>query len=235
MGQVTWRAALVLFWSDALLIALHLATDHTAAFNLDGEGNVPTWWSSAKLLAVGALAVVVYAQEGLLRRPPRFRWMWLGVGALFAALSMDEASSLHERAARTIMEAGYGNTLRRTVLGGDEAKDSFAWVILFSPVAVAVFTFLAVFAWSRRKELKRLLVFGFAGVGCYITAIVLEPLAVYFTPAMQDWTATEMHRYQRLTLVEESLELLGTSFLVILAVQYAQDLRRQGAGTLPGR
>ncbi len=78
----------------AMLGATYLVAPSHHAFDLDGEGNVPTWFSSAGLLACGALAL-------LLRRRAR------GLTAfafLLSAAAVDEVGMFHERAAAWLLE-----------------------------------------------------------------------------------------------------------------------------------
>lgn len=78
----------------SILGATYLAAPSHGAFDLDGEGNVPTWFSSAGLLACGVVAF-------LLRRRAR------GLAAfafLLSAAAVDEVAMFHERAAAWILE-----------------------------------------------------------------------------------------------------------------------------------
>jgi hypothetical protein len=78
----------------AILGATYLLAPGCATFDLDGEGNVPTWFSSAGLLACGACAF-------LLRRRAR------GLTAfafLLSVAAVDEVAMFHERAAAWLLE-----------------------------------------------------------------------------------------------------------------------------------
>lgn len=78
----------------AILGATYLAAPGCGAFDLDGEGNVPTWFSSAGLLACGLVAF-------LLRRQAR----GLATFAfLLSAAAVDEVAMFHERAAAWLLE-----------------------------------------------------------------------------------------------------------------------------------
>jgi drug/metabolite transporter (DMT)-like permease len=185
---VPTRILFSLLAGDLLLVALHVATRGAAVVDLDAEGNIPTWVSSAKLLAIAVLAYLAWQREA--QDPTlKYRWLWLGVALLFAAMSLDETASLHERAARALVSHGPARNLRATILGGDASKDSFAWVVLFAPLALAAIFFLVGFGWTRRHRLRRVAVLAIAGLGCYVGAMVLEPAAVYFSPAMATWDA----------------------------------------------
>jgi len=226
------RILTVLLALDCVLITLHVATRATPLFDLDAEANVPTWVSSAKLLIIAGLALFNWDGE---RRDPalRHRWLWLGVALLFTAMSLDETASLHERAARALVAHGPARNLRATLLGGDSAKDSFAWVVLFAPLALAAIFFLVGFAWTRRQRLRRVAPFGLAGLACYVGAMVLEPAAVYFSPAMATWDAVARRRYQRFSTIEETLEIVGTTLLVFTVLTYSHSLRARQATAPP--
>src|SRR5690606_37195525 len=63
-------------------------------FALDGEGNVPSWYSSGTLLTI---CVLLAAISGFARQTGDSWWRyWSGLSALFLWLSMDEAASFHE-------------------------------------------------------------------------------------------------------------------------------------------
>ncbi|MGH7586442.1 MAG: hypothetical protein ACREMH_09370, partial [Gemmatimonadales bacterium] len=73
-------------------------------FDLDREQNLPTWWSSAKLLAVALVLGATCAA----RRSVDGRRAWLlAAGAVVAlGLSLDETALLHERLGVVILPYG---------------------------------------------------------------------------------------------------------------------------------
>lgn len=66
-----------------------------SAFNVNRESNIPTWYSSATLLAAAALLALIaylkYAQKD------GFAGRWLLLAVIFLFLSCDETALLHER------------------------------------------------------------------------------------------------------------------------------------------
>lgn len=64
-------------------------------FDMDGEGNIPAWYSATKLFAV-ALCAYFYGRMILLEDKVAGVLVLLGA-ALFAYLSMDEGATLHEK------------------------------------------------------------------------------------------------------------------------------------------
>lgn len=86
------RVAVALLAVDGLLLLLSALTGGANVVNLDAEANIPTWYSSAKLLGIAALCVAAFYAEAALPSPPREWRLWLLVGFLFAALSLDETA-----------------------------------------------------------------------------------------------------------------------------------------------
>ncbi len=63
-------------------------------FILNGEANVPTWFSSMELgLCAGLLALVAMAEK---QKANRFWRHWMGLEFIFTFLSMDETAQIHE-------------------------------------------------------------------------------------------------------------------------------------------
>lgn len=91
-------AADVVLVSAYLVFFLHgnpLGNDSPGLFNLDMEGNIPSWYSSIKLLAV---ALCAFFLGRLVFTYDRLAGAAVLIGAaIFAYLSMDEGSAIHER------------------------------------------------------------------------------------------------------------------------------------------
>ena len=64
-------------------------------FSLDGEANVPTWFSSVLLLSVAVMLTIVAADA--LASAGRWGRHWAGLAVVFAWLSLDETAQIHER------------------------------------------------------------------------------------------------------------------------------------------
>jgi hypothetical protein len=97
-------------------------------FNLDEEGNLPSWYSASLWTLAALLAFGASAQPQKTRRA---RSRWLGLGVLYLFLSMDEMSAFHE---------AVGIALRRvpTLVG----VFHYAWLaygLVFTAAAAAYF------------------------------------------------------------------------------------------------
>ena len=65
-------------------------------------------------------------------------------------------------------------------------------------------------------------------LACYLGAMILEPAAVYFSPAMATWDAAARRRYERFSTLEETLEVVGTTLLLLTVVAYTRRRADQG-------
>ena len=114
--RAAWRAfPLRLFLSlatlDTLLVLAYFAlialgrgeTAFFAIFNLDKEGNLPSWYAGMQLFII---AVGYFVLGSRLvpdrRRTALLRPLWLVLGLGFTVLSADEISGFHERMGRTL-------------------------------------------------------------------------------------------------------------------------------------
>ena len=80
------------YWIDTLLgEPIHLLH---GMFDLDGEANIPTWFSSGQLLAIAIILWVVAIYRRRRERPSRAFLLTVGTG--FLLLSADEVVQLHE-------------------------------------------------------------------------------------------------------------------------------------------
>ncbi|RLL66088.1 hypothetical protein [Streptomyces sp. Z26] len=165
--------------------------------NVDVEGNLPTWWNSALLLAVAGMALVAALLSGRDARPGRLSW--LGLAAATAVLSIDESSELHER---------LGEVGKSWKSWAGVSLPTHAWVLPGALLAVAGTVCAVLWARDLPRDLRRGL---------------LGALAVFLGGALgvetfNGWALE--HGYSTVlmlgTLVEEGLEMSGC--LVALAV-----------------
>ena len=123
--------------------------------SLIGEKSIAAWYASSMLLLVAGAFVLCHLAEQT--GGGRRRWGWLVVAAGFAALSLDEAGSIHERTGQ----------LGSLNLVGSAAQ---TWAGVLALPFVVCTIFLAVFAWSRLR--RHPLVFALLCVGTLLFASV---------------------------------------------------------------
>ncbi len=176
-----------------------------AFFSLSYEQNLPTWYASSLLLSCAGLLVAI--GNDARERDRRFALAWLVLGAGFAAMSLDEASELHE-------------DLYGIVDGGDLIY--FDWVIpaglAVVAIAAAFVPFLRALPAPRRRDV---LVAGALYLGG----------ALFMELPLGWWTAgygADSAGYALIDWIEETLELVGASwFLLVLAARW--DEREEAA------
>jgi hypothetical protein len=175
------------------------------ALLLDAEANLPTFFAFSLLAFCAVLLALIAARAFLARHEFRFHWALLG--GLFLLVAFDEAAGLHERL----------NAPVRAALDVSGAL-YFAWVIPFgSLVALLALSYLR-FLRDLPAPFGRLFVL--SGV-LYVTgALGAEMLGSAYHQVNGNRTLT----YQLITIVEETLEMLG---IVVFAYSLMRFLARQ--------
>jgi hypothetical protein len=151
------RAAVVLIAVQILLTALYALNVQdlpgTRQFDMDGELNVPTWWSTALFLLAG-LAALGLARCNKLTGRPVAAWTLVGIG-LFG-LSLEEVAGIHE-------DVG-------VALGGGTDEVS-VWPLAYAPFAI-------VGVWLLIKAVRDLprpfAILGLCGLSCYVLVLGVE-------------------------------------------------------------
>jgi len=83
----------------AVLATLHFLPESLAGykFNLDKEGNVPTWYSTILLYSVAICALLIYFSYDISYKSNySLRYFWLGFSLCYGFLSFDEGAHIHE-------------------------------------------------------------------------------------------------------------------------------------------
>lgn len=93
-------------------------------FNVNREGNLPAWYSSALLLACAGVIALIARQARA--RGARFARHWTGLALIFGLLSLDETAAIHERLTIPLQEST-----------GATGYLYFAWVIVGAALVIA--------------------------------------------------------------------------------------------------
>jgi hypothetical protein len=204
-GLITFELFLVLvYWLDALLGA-PFPLFH-GLFDLDGEANIPTWFSSAQLLLI---ALTLLASMFYHRRPERpSKLMLFSVSAVFVLLSADEVVQLHE---------GITGVLgSRYIDWGPELLNDYKAASLLAVVPVVIVLrkiypeLTAFWNWSRPSSLIAI------GGLCTIVlgASVIESVGYKFLEPGSIAYKVEV-------TIEEFLEMFGASLILHSALSFA--------------
>jgi hypothetical protein len=166
--------------------------------NLDGEANIPAWWSNAKFVMAGTLfGVIALVKRSRVLTP-------LVLCILLLALAADEVASVHERIGRILADNVASNTQFRR-------KDAFLWPLLFGlPVLVCGALMLKVLAKEKSLSANAWKRITLALVVFFTGAVGVE--LVSFNPLFAISQASSL--YQWLAVLEEGLEHAGASLLV---------------------
>jgi hypothetical protein len=193
----------LLLAADAVTVLLHVVNElagfYAQMFNLDLEGNLPTWLASAQFLAV-AVAGGLLAR---VRRGPE-RLAGLALALVFAYFSLDEVALVHEKLAEHAPAALEGVP---------------KLPILYSPIAAACAAAIWVLLPRVRAVLGSALPL-LAGFALLATSVLLDAA---------DVQALDVPRFRPLIIVEEATELAGTALLaaVLLALVLARPAGAQ--------
>ena len=210
MAASLLRLVPALFAIEAILVVVHLATDGNVRYwNLDKEHNLPTWFSGVQLVLVGLVCLDGFDREQSLRSrlvPPA--WTWCLLASFFVYLSVDEVTVVHEAVLRNEV---------RDLLPPDSLWVSLLpWQIVFAPLLLPAAVLLLGLFLNRFAGLRRVLVPGLAGLGCWGGAVLSEGLAkpVFMARGL----------YVQEVALEEGLEMVGATLLLLAFCRYAAAL-----------
>lgn len=187
-----WHGTRARWVVDHVLVQFHLATENVVA----------AWYSSMLLLSVSLAAGAAFALDR--RQPTRglpavSTAGWLIVAATFAALSLDELGSFHERL----------GMLRH---GGDHAP---GWVYaLVIPIA-AVGIFMFAFAWVRLRRVPAAAALFALGTALFLSDPVFELTEMSLLRAGM---GNDLAIHNVLLVVEEGIVELGGALCFLLGV-----------------
>ena len=203
------------------LVAAHIATswikqqggvpgDPAQLFNLDQEANIPTWFSSALLLAAAFISYVIARQERALR--PREARYWSGLVLMLLLMSIDETASIHETFGPYVAQA-LGIAARGVL--------HYAWVVPGLAAVALVGACYLRFVLRLPSQVRTLT---FLAAAFYVVgAIGCEMIGSALIEAGVSHAAWPM----RLEVIaEETLEMSGAALWIYAQLVYLEGLRR---------
>ena len=166
-------------------------------FDLNGEQNLPSWYSASQLALIGGLLIAFAALH--LRRGARAAWSVLLAGAAFCFLSLDEMTSLHEH---------FGYWLDRLQHRRDTIfSETGFWMLICAPLFLAVLALLALGARQYLRGRTAVITKFIAGVAIYV-------LAAAGVEALSNFAEPHGPAARALVLLEEMGEMIGATFIL---------------------
>lgn len=206
---------LMVLFIDCVIVVLHLSLGQQYnLFNIDLERNLPVWYQVFKVICVSGIlfsAYVLWKQT----HPQEFTQkkylltLWLAT----TYLAVDELGEIHEQIGDALKHsdgwlAKYGQWF--TSLGFSSAL----WLIIFTPILlIGLIYFIFIIRWIYHQH-KLLALWLLLPALFYGLVFIVE----FWNTAEFSYQYTFTQRNLLVTL-EEFLELLGASFLLIFALK----------------
>jgi len=173
-------------------------------FDLDGEGNIPNYFSSILLLFSAFLLAIIAAIKKKGNKPYAYHWVFLSI--IFVHLSIDEMICIHEswiRSMRIIFDA--------------KGIFYFAWVIPGLVVVLVLAAFFYRFLFNL--VLKSRLLFMIAAI-VYVGGVLgCELIGGWYVFHFGKINFT----YNMIAMIEEVLEMTGIVLFIYALLEYMQN------------
>jgi hypothetical protein len=201
-GLILFELSLVLIYSaDTLLGSPSWSIQQL--FDLDGEGNIPAWFSSVQLFLIGLIFLLRNRQTDLDHSPSPLFFLMVSTGFIF--LSADEVASVHEKISVTLKHVEYMPRFK-----GDHGM----WIFIYALICVILFlaTFRSLAAmWNRYRHATFMMAVGMGIAvlgGVFLEVISYQFLRGGLTPLL----------YSVEVALEEFLEMSGASVMLCGAI-----------------
>lgn len=177
--------------------------------DMKGEGNLASWYSSVLFLltAMTAFLNLGYSPyQGL--RKGLHKVGWTLTGCLLLLISADEIAQIHESIATIMQTARAPETRSQNLVGAGD------WIPFLLPFIVGsvviLFSSIVHSFWQR----KGLMLIALTGILCWIGAVLAEAVEGRFIHVTMN--------LQLEGLIEESLEIIGTTLFLIAFLEHYQ-------------
>lgn len=175
--------------------------------DLDGERNLPTWYSSTQLSLIGFF-LTGYVLRRTNAGEPR-AWVLPLAPAVFFFLSLDESARIHEKIGHYI-----------DMIGGSSERVLFehtgAWMVLCVPLLLlAIFT-IAKLTWPHWRDQKAFL--RLFCIGMFVLLLGAGGVEIVNNFVSPVGTAVKLQ-----ILVEETLEMIGATIILWAAYVLLRD------------
>jgi hypothetical protein len=203
-----------LFFIDLFFIVVHLVSVNIGLpealvfatvkilFNLNGEHNIPAWFSASQLVLLAFLALVRSDQLNDRDQDKQtLRRLYLLMGGVFLFFSLDEIISIHESLTELLIHHGINSPF---------FEGNGAWIFVYPAVFFVVLWFLRGGLIDFLKETPGRRAYLLGAAVFVLGGIVFETLGYY----LDDFGLKETHVKRLEVVLEEGCELLGQSTMV---------------------
>ncbi|WIY27729.1 hypothetical protein [Parasedimentitalea psychrophila] len=171
-------------------------------FILNNEASIPTVLSFLLMLTAAQLAFLAFVSVQK-HHKTALNLYWLAAGLILIALAYDEAAQVHETIKAVVMR---------------EVFQNHGWIFVAMPVVLTVAVFFVPFLRSLPPRLAKQLIIAIA---IFLSgAIVIEGIG-----GLYNFQMGKDLIYRSITVLEESVELVGISYLNIVLLEHAARQR----------
>jgi hypothetical protein len=191
------------YWHESLLDMM------MSSFYLDNESNIPTFINVILLFIPSTLLALIGAWKNAVK--DKFRFHWNALAFVFFLLSLDEASSLHERLIKPMR-----------AIAGSDGVFYFSWIIP-GMIVVALFglAFLMFFLHLDRK----FKILFFVSLAVYVGGVIGgEMVSGYYAASL----GQKNYTYAVVASLEESIEMFGCSLVIYSLLVYIKQYLPEG-------
>lgn len=201
-GLIAFEAMLMVVYAIYPSLGSSSTRVGDAFFDLDEEGNIPSWFSSAQLLSIGVLMWCVASLQAAGNRPSRLSLFV--VGGCFVFFSMDEGIVIHER-------------LKRYFAGDDNYR---AWMMIYVVIGAAILLATRRDALATWHRYRRPALLAIAALGLVVLGgLGLEIVDVEVTDPHPEKTFLN----RSAVILEEWLEMLGATIILYAVILMAEQ------------
>jgi len=196
------------------------------AFSLTEEDSIGNCLASLQTFFVGITIFFIFLKLRFERVNKKRQISWFILGVFFIYMAIDDAFALHETLG-TAFSQWFKSTPEPSSLFKLVSKfPSFYWIMLLGPFFILMGLFMLIFLWNELKGIK-LRKFVFIALVFFAIAILLDFIeGIDETYRMMENMAgmTEPFVTHFIQLVEEVLEMLGTTLLWYVFLNYLAHL-----------
>lgn len=185
-------------------------------FDMEGESNVPTYFSSVLLAVCAGLLGLIWSAKNFVKQDKPLPWLLLSVG--FVGLSLDEIARFHELSGE-LAQAAAGSS------------DPLVMVGMLPRIAVVVIAALYFFPFLLRLPRRTKILFSisaFIYVGAVVGVEIVDSY-YFFSVGVQNLT------YGIFSWFEESSEIAGLLIFIFALLDYIENNMEGIAFRIGGR